>query len=66
MSTVVIGMSLYGLAAADLVPPSSLSAVSPVEALQFGALISATDPVSVLAVFKVSTRAVLTDDCFVN
>jgi sodium/hydrogen exchanger 8 len=48
VSAIVIGMSLFALAQRGFI--TSLDAESPKEALLFGALLSATDPVATLAV----------------
>lgn len=48
-STLIIGFSLYGLSVAGALKPTNLELS---ECLTFGALISATDPVSTLAVFS--------------
>ena len=53
VSTLVIGYGLYAFAKVGLVP---LDAADPIEALMFGALISATDPVATLTIF--GSRAV--------
>jgi|TARA_B110000208_G_scaffold17208_1_gene20664 NhaP-type Na+/H+ or K+/H+ antiporter len=51
VSTAIIGLSLWGLGALGASTSLSLA-----EALTFGALISATDPVSTLAVFESLVR----------
>lgn len=47
MSAAIVGFSMYGLGLAGLAHPLEL-----IEALSFGSLISATDPVSTLALFS--------------
>jgi sodium/hydrogen exchanger 3 len=54
ISTAVIGFGLYGATVAGILPnekEGGLSSKSPLEALLFGSLLSATDPVATLAVF---------------
>ena len=53
ISTVVIGMGLFGLARLNIVP---LDSTSPVEALSFGALLSALDTVATMSLMNSTTR----------